>query len=207
VGTAARFSHPTGLAVDGHDAVYVSDTGNNMIRKITSVGEVTTLVGVNASLDRPGGLTVDGEGNVYLADTGNSVIQRITPEGAVSILAGVPGVVGLKDGVGNEAWFSRPRDLCLDAEGTLYVADTGNAAVRRITRQGGTTTLSLASLTTAPAPETPAPPVTPTVPATPPITPPSSSSSSGGGGGAPGSWFLVALLSASLVRRALPRRN
>ena len=144
---------------------------------------------------------VDGGGNVYLADTGNSVIRRIGPDGGVSILAGVSGVAGLKDGVGNEAWFSQPRDVCLDVQGMLYVADTGNAIVRRIARDGKVTTMSLAPLTWVAAPVTPVPPVTP------PTTPPASSSSDGGGGGASGIWFLITLVSAWLVRRALPRRN
>ena len=200
-GTAAHFNHPSGVAVDGNDTVYVSDTGNNLIRKITPAGDVTTWVGASALLSHPGGLTVDGGGNVYLADTGNSVIRRITPEGGVSTLAGVLGVVGLKDGVGNEAWFNQPRGVCLDAQGTLYVADTGNAIVRRIDLGGKVTTMSLAPLTWVAAPVTPAPPVTP------PTTPPSSSSSDGGGGGASSIWFLITLLSAWLVRRGLPRGN
>jgi len=200
-GIAAHFNHPSGVAVDGNDTVYVSDTGNNLIRKITPAGDVTTLVGASAALNHPGGLTVDGGGNVYLADTGNSVIRRITPDGVVSILAGVASVAGLKDGVENEAWFNQPRDVCLDAQGILYVADTGNAIIRRIALDGKVTTMSLAPLTKAAAPVTPAPPETP------PTTPPASSSSNGGGGGASGIWFLIALVSAWLVRRALPRRN
>jgi sugar lactone lactonase YvrE len=200
-GTAAHFNHPTGLAVDGNDTVYVSDTGNNLIRKITPAGDVTTLVGASAELNHPGGLTVDGGGNVYLADTGNSVVRRITPDGGVSILAGVSGVAGLKDGEGNEAWFNRPRDVCLDAQGVLYVDDTGNAIVRRVAQDGKVTTMSFAPLTWMAAPETPVPPVTP------PTTPPASSSSNRGGGGASGIWFLITLVSAWLVRRAFPRRN
>lgn len=207
IGTAARFNHPTGLEVDPSGNVYVADTTNNLIRKITPDGTVTTVAGLvgvsgmqdgtgaNALFNQPGGLALDAAGNLYVADTGNSTIRRITPAGLVGTLAGLPGVAGLKDGSGFDAWFNQPRDLCRGADGALYVADTGNAAIRRIAPNGGmVTTLALS----APASSAPPPPPPPTPPTTTPTTtiPPtttSGSSSGGGGGGALGVEFLALL--------------
>jgi len=202
-GTAARFNYPTGAAVDASGNVFVSDTTNNTIRKITPAGDVTTFAGVQnvtgyddgtgsaALFDRPGGLTIDGSGNLYLADTGNSTIRRISPDGVVSTIAGLPTIAGQEDGVGINALFNHPQALTLDAAGNLYVADTGNASIRKVDRTGVVTTLALTA-----APTVVTPPTTPVV--TPPVTPPSSS---GGGGGAPSIWFLPVLLLLGLARR------
>jgi uncharacterized delta-60 repeat protein len=156
-GVAARFNNPTGVAVDGTGNVYVSDTTNNLIRKISPSGVVTTLAGVTgiagsqdgigsgALFNQPGGLTVDFGGNVYVADTGNSAIRKISPTGVVTTLAGLPTVGGLKDGTGTDAWFNQPKSLTIDSAGNLYVADTGNAAIREVTPAGVVTTLPLSA--------------------------------------------------------------
>jgi hypothetical protein len=195
-GSAARFNHPTGLAVDASGNVYVADSINNTIRKITSAGVVTTLAGVvgvvgsgdgtgsGALFNNPGGLATDGSGNVYVADTGNSSVRKITPAGVVRLVAGLPGVAGLKDGTGSDAWLNQPRDVVVDSSGTIYVADTGNAAIRKITQAGVVTTLSLTQgSTTTPTP-TPTPDPTPT---------PTPTSSGGGGGGTMNGWIAIAL--------------
>ncbi len=201
-GTAARFNYPTGSVVDASGNVFVADTTNNTIRKITPAGDVTTFAGVQnvtgyddgtgsaALFDRPGGLAVDSAGNLYLADTGNSTIRRISPDGVVSTIAGLPTIAGLEDGAGTNALFNHPQALTIDASGNLYVADTGNASIRKVDRTGVVTTLVL---TAAPVVT---PPTTPVV--TPPVTPPASS---GGGGGAPSLWFIPALLVLGLARR------
>jgi sugar lactone lactonase YvrE len=207
-GSAARFNYPTGIAVDSAGNVYVADTTNNLIRKITPGGAVTTLAGVvgvsgatdgsgsEALFNQPQGLAVDGAGNLYVADTGNSVIRKIAPGGAVSTLAGLPTIGGLKDGAGNDAWFNQPRALTVDGDGTIYVADTGNAAIRKVTPAGVVTTLALTAGSTPPSGGG-----TSTGSGGGGSTPPSSGGGSGGGGGgggggAPSAWFLgaVALL-------------
>ena len=154
-GAAARFNYPTGLALDSGGNLYVADSTNNLLRKITPAGVVTTLAGlagVSGSQDgagsyalfnNPGGLSVDPTGDVYVADTGNSLIRRVTPAGVVATLAGLPGVAGYRNGTLAEAWFNQPRALALDASGNLYVADTGNAAIRKITPAGAVSTLTL----------------------------------------------------------------
>jgi outer membrane protein assembly factor BamB len=166
-GSAARFNNPTGLAIDSNGTSYVADTTNNIIRKITATGSVTTLAGLGgvsgstngtgneALFNLPSGLSLDTAGNIYLADTGNSLIRKITPSGVVTTVAGLPGIAGLQDGTGSGAFFNQPLALTLDASGNIYVADTGNAAIRKITPAGVVTTLTLSSagptITTQPA--------------------------------------------------------
>lgn len=199
-GAAARFNYPTGIAVDNSGNAYVADTTNNLVRKISPAGNVTTiagLAGVSGSSDgsdsfalfnQPGGLAVDSAGNVYLADTGNSTIRKITPAHAVTTLAGLPGIAGFKDGTGSDAWFNQPRSVTLDSTGNVYVADTGNATIRKITPAGVVTTLSLSAA--AGGSSSTSTTMTSTIPPTP------TGSSGGGGGGAFGGWFsgMVALL-------------
>ncbi|MDP2138629.1 MAG: matrixin family metalloprotease [Candidatus Didemnitutus sp.] len=116
--TTARFNNPTGIAVDSNGNVFVADTTNNTIRRISALGGVVTIAGVagvsgssdgvgsDALFNQPSGVAVDLTGDVYVADTGNSTIRRITSLGLVSTVAGLPGVAGLKDGSGNNAWFN-----------------------------------------------------------------------------------------------------
>lgn len=211
-GSAARFNHPTGLTVDASGNIYVSDSTNNTIRKITSSGSVTTLAGLagvmgaadgtgnGALFNNPGGLAIDGSGNIYVADTGNSAVRKITPAGVVRLLAGLPGVAGLKDGTGSDAWLNQPKDVAVDSAGAVYVADTGNATIRKITAGGIVTTLSLSQGTSSnPSTPTPPPVTTPTAPTTPP------SSGGGGGGGAMNGWIAIALAFSCLVRWIIKR--
>ncbi|MEO6996167.1 MAG: hypothetical protein ABI273_21370, partial [Lacunisphaera sp.] len=206
-GSAARFNHPTGLTVDDAGNIYVADSTNNTIRKITSAGTVTTLAGLagvmgaadgtgnGALFNNPGGLAVDTSGNIYVADTGNSVVRKITPTGVVRLLAGLPGVAGLKDGTGSDAWLNQPKDVAVDVGGSVYVADTGNATIRKITAAGVVTTLSL----TQGSPATPTTPTPPPV-TTPPTPTPPASSGSGGGGGVMNGWIAILLGFSCLVR-------
>ncbi|MBI3885014.1 MAG: matrixin family metalloprotease [Opitutae bacterium] len=210
-GAAARFNQPTGLAVDTSGNVYVADTTNNTLRKITAAGAVSTLAGVAgvsgstdgtgsaALFNRPGGLAIDSGGNIYLADTGNSTVRKITPAGAVTTLAGLPTVAGLRDGTGSDVFFNQPEALALDTSGNVYVADTGNATIRKITSAGAVTTLALIQGVIVPPP-----PVNP-----PPVAPPPSGGGGGGGGGggAPSTWFLAALSLLALGRRKFLRRG
>jgi len=141
VGAAASFSGPCGVAVDAAGNVYVADTDNNAVRKITPAGEVSTLAGAAAGLCLPGGVACDAAGNVYVADTWNQVIRKITPAGLVSILAGAVGVQGGDDGSGAVASFCYPGGVACDAAGNVYVADTLNNAIRKVTPAGEVSTL------------------------------------------------------------------
>ncbi len=154
VGSVARFFSPSGVAVDGSGNVYVADAGNDTVRKITPAGVVTTLAGAAgvvgsadgtgsaATFSGPSGVAVDSAGFLYVADTNNSVIRKITPAGVVTTFAGTAGVIGSADGSGSAAGFNKPTGLTVDASGFVYVADTQNRTVRKITPAGGVTTLA-----------------------------------------------------------------
>lgn len=154
VGSAARFNSPAGVAIDSTGIIYVADTLNHAIRKIAADGTVTTYAGVpgtpgvddgqrlTARFREPVGVAVDGAGNVYVADTGNSTLRRISAAGAVTTLAGAAGQPGRTDGTGSEARFDSPYGVTVDSTGTVYVADTFNHAVRRVTTTGAVSTVA-----------------------------------------------------------------
>jgi len=153
-GDVARFATPRGIAIDPAGNLYVADEGVSNIRKITPAGVVSTLAGSagNAgSVDgtgpaarfaAPRALTVDTAGNVFVADTDNNTIRKITPAGVVTTFAGRAGEAGAANGTGNAARFSEPRGIAVDTVGNVYVADTGNQAIRQITPDGVVTTVA-----------------------------------------------------------------
>jgi len=152
VGTAAAFNTPSALAFDRRGNLYVADTGNHAIRKITPSGVVTTLagngkpgdadgVGAVARFNGPVGLAVDKAGNVFVADTYNDRIRRIAPDGTVTTVAG-NGKPGDADGAAQTAAFDTPSGIAVAPDGTLFIADTGNDAVRVITPAGLVSTLA-----------------------------------------------------------------
>ena len=151
-GTTAGFNYPSGVAVDGSGNVYLADKGNHKIRKITSAGIVTTLAGSTvigsadgtgsaATFNGPTGLVVDTAGNVYVADALNNNIRKITSSGIVTTIAG-NGIAGSFNAIGIAASFNDPSGITIDAAGNLYVADTGNNKIRKITAAGAVTTLA-----------------------------------------------------------------
>ena len=152
-GSGARFEVPWGIAADAAGNVYVADSANHTIRKITPSGVVTTLagagglwgsddgIGSNARFDEPAGVAVDRFGNVFVADYGNATIRKVTPAGVVTTLAGRAGYLGEEDGVGPAARFMSPSGLRLDGSGNIYVADRGNASLRKVTPDGVVTTI------------------------------------------------------------------
>lgn len=153
----ARFNQPLGVAVDSAGAVYVADTGNHTIRKLTLSGAnwiVTTLAGqagvsgsangtgTNALFNSPQGIAVDSLGNVSVADTLNHTIRKITSAAVVSTLAGSPGSYGSADGTASGAQFYQPQGLAVDSARNIYVADTGNHTIRKVTAGGVSSTLA-----------------------------------------------------------------
>jgi sugar lactone lactonase YvrE len=90
----------------------------------------------------PSGIAVDGAGNLYVADSNNYTIRKIAPTGVVSTLAGLAGVRGNVDGTGSAARFSSPNSVAVDAAGNVYVSDTVNNAIRKITPAGVVTTFA-----------------------------------------------------------------
>jgi len=150
IGTAAKFNYPYGIAVDNSGNEYVADSSNHKIRKISSSGVVSTFagsgiagsldgLGIAAGFDNPTGIVINTNGNIYIADRSNSKIRIISPAGIVSTLAG-NGMSGMDYDVsiGLEAIFNQPRGIAVDAMGTIYVADTNNHKIRKISTSGYT---------------------------------------------------------------------
>ena len=146
--------NPSGLAMDPANNLYVADTANNTIRKITPAGIVTTLAGLAgqsgtvdglgaaARFNAPRAVAVDHAGNVYVADTANSAIRLITPAGAVSTFAGQSGFEGASDGAGAYALFWNPAGIAVDPATNVFVADTGNYTLRKITPDRNVSTVA-----------------------------------------------------------------
>jgi sugar lactone lactonase YvrE len=165
-GTAGLLNQPRGIAIDTSGNLYVADFGNNLIRKVTQGGLLSTFAGAAAtasvtnttgapanpghadgtgaaaSFNQPGGIAIDASGNLYVADTGNDTIRMVTSAGVVTTLAGSPGLAGSTDGTGSAARFNGPRGVAVDGNGNVYVADGGNSAVRKVTPGGVVTTLA-----------------------------------------------------------------
>jgi len=154
-GSTAQFNTPSGVAIDAAGNLYVADTGNNRIRKISREGLVTTLAGngqsgyadgpaLSASFDGPIGVAVDSRGTVFVADTYNDRIRKIDLDWQVSTVAGGGGP-GLADGMSKVAMFDTPSGIIVTTDGTVVVADTGNNCLRRILPDGQVSTLTYRS--------------------------------------------------------------
>lgn len=152
VGKSASFNNPASVAVDTSGSLYVADTKNHKIRKITPAGVVTTVAGSGsyggadgtgtaASFFNPGSICVDGAGIVYVAERDIPKIRKITPSGVVTTLAG-SGLTGNLDGIGTAARFSSSCSVAVDPSGTVYVADHYNFKIRKITSAGVVSTLA-----------------------------------------------------------------
>lgn len=150
-GTPGRFNQPTGLAIDASGNVYVADTSNHTVRKITATGVVTLAgkpgvtgsadgIGAAALFNTPVAVALDSAGNVYVADSANSTIRKITPAGSVTTFAGAPGASGNADGTGSAARLGVLKGIAIDANGTVFVAEQNQ--VRKITPAGLVTTLA-----------------------------------------------------------------
>ncbi len=153
-GAEAVFYHPEFISIDSSGVSYVSEDTDHTIRKITAAGIVTTFAGsagsfgstdgtgASARFKTPCGSHIDSLGNLYVADSGNHTIRKITSDGVVTTFAGTAGSSGITDGTGSEARFNYPRDVTVDSSNNVYVADTSNHTIRKITPGGVVTTIA-----------------------------------------------------------------
>jgi trimeric autotransporter adhesin len=149
--TAAQLNNPSSIAVDSAGNFYISDTGNNRIRKVTPAGIISTVVGngnygcysgdggpaIAARLCGPNGVAVDSAGNLYIADQGNNRIRKVTTVGIISTVAG-NGTKGYSGdgGVASAAQLNNPHSVAVNSTGNLYIADAGNNRIRKVTPTG-----------------------------------------------------------------------
>lgn len=157
-GSAARFETPSGIALGTDGALYVADTGNDAIRRVTAGGVVSTVAGghgagfrdgivLDAQFNGPVGVAVDPAGRIIVADTYNDRVRAIERGGSVTTIAG-SGQQGLLDGPALQAQFDTPCGIAIDRAGNIFVADSGNGVIRKIDASGNVSTLDLSPLGT-----------------------------------------------------------
>jgi sugar lactone lactonase YvrE len=157
--TAAAFRHPAFIAIDRSNNVYITDAGNNRVRKVDPTGVITTFAGgdtvnigdggpaTNAMLPSPAGITIDNSGNIYVATSSSqSRVRKIDPAGIITTIAGPgPGSAGINIGDGGPATgaiFNSPEGVATDAAGNVYVADTYHGRIRKISTTGTISTVA-----------------------------------------------------------------
>jgi sugar lactone lactonase YvrE len=159
--TSALLHNPSGVAFDHAGNLYIADTANNAVRKVTPNGIISTVAGngtygyhgdggraTAAELASPSSVTVDDAGNLYIADTGNNVVRKVSPVGIITNVAGVAGHFGYNgdNKRATLAWLNAPTGLALDAVGNLYIADTSNNRIREVSPAGVITTFAGAGI-------------------------------------------------------------
>lgn len=153
-GADARFSYPQGIVLGPDGNLFVADRGNQVIRRVTPAGQVTTVAGVpgaagsadggqgSAHFTSPAGLAAGAGGALIVTDSADHTVRSVGLDGTVTTLAGAAPRSGSQDGAGSTARFNGPWGITRGADGSLYVADTGNATIRRIAPDGSVTTLA-----------------------------------------------------------------
>src|SRR5258708_14386715 len=132
--TAARLFAPSGMAIDSAGNMFVADTNNNLIRRVAADGTISTFI---SSLNSPNGIAVDNSGALYVADTNSHVIRKIA-NGIATVVAGTPRQSGNRgdEGMATDAQLETPNAVAFDRSGNMYIADSGNNRIRKITRDG-----------------------------------------------------------------------
>ncbi|HEY3581922.1 MAG TPA: NHL repeat-containing protein [Pyrinomonadaceae bacterium] len=141
-GSPLVLSDPFGIAVAKDGTIYFADAGeDNRIRKISPDGQLSTFTSGGNDFDTPSALALDANGNLYVADTSNNRIRKVTPQGEVSTIAG-EGTAGYADGPAAQARFNGPIGVAVDEHGNVFVADTYNDRIRKISSDGQVSTIA-----------------------------------------------------------------
>jgi sugar lactone lactonase YvrE len=137
--TSAQLNEPRNVAVDATGNLYIADTGNDRIRKVTAGGTISTV----ARLNFPQRIAIDAAGNLYVADTNNHLIRKVTADGVISTVAG-NGTFGFSGdgGPATSAQLDNPQGVAMDTVGNLYIADTRNSRIRKVTADGVISTVA-----------------------------------------------------------------
>ena len=154
----AQLNYPQGLALDNSGNLYISDMGNRVIRKVSTSGVISTIAGIpgtfgysgdggpatSAQLGAPSGIALDAAGNIYFSDLGKHVIRKINTSGIITTIAGTGNTSGYSGdgGLATAAKLYGPNDICLDAQGNLYIADRDNHCIRKVNTSGIITTIA-----------------------------------------------------------------
>jgi len=153
--TQAQLNTPQGVSVDAAGNIYIADTSNCRIRKVNTYGQISTYAGtgvcdysgdggaaITAKLNNPRHIALDSSGNLYIADTDNHRIRKITAAtGTITTVAGTGSSGGAGDGgPAVNARLNHPRGVFVDASGNIYIADTDNHRIRKVTTATGTIT-------------------------------------------------------------------
>ena len=154
--TEAQLNSPTGVAVDAEGNIYITDYGNNRIRKVDTSGVINTVAGTGewgfngdgglateAQFNRLYRVAVDAEGNIYITDYGNNRIRKVDTSGVINTVAG-SGERGFSGdgGPATEAQIDSPKGVSVDASGNIYIADQGNNRIRKVYSSGIITTVA-----------------------------------------------------------------
>jgi uncharacterized protein (TIGR03437 family) len=155
-GISAQLNQPQGLALDKNGNLYIADSGNNRVRKLTPAGTISTWAGsgtagstgdngaaTSAALYLPFGVAVDADGNVFIAEFGGNRVRKVNSGGAIATVAGA-GTAGYTGdgGPASAAQLTNPKAVAVDANGNIYIADTNNYAVRMVTKSGVISTIA-----------------------------------------------------------------
>ncbi len=146
--TMVSLSDPGGVAVDARGDLFIADTGNNLVEKVTPAGRLSVVAGggetgpqvsgpaTSSELEDPSGVAVDARGDLFIADTGNDVVEKVTPTGRLSVVAGGGEIWPLMPGPATSTELHGPSGVAVNAHGDLFIADTGNDVVEKVTPAG-----------------------------------------------------------------------
>jgi hypothetical protein len=146
--TNSKLNYPSGVAVDSSDNVYIADSANNLIEKVTPAGTLSIYAGTgsgaaptvgpatNSALNYPVGVAIDSSGNLYILDVSNNLVEKVTPAGTLSIFAGSGHQGTPVSGGATSSSFNNPHGIAVDSTGNVYIADSYNNAVEKVTPAG-----------------------------------------------------------------------